>query len=202
VPEASLDATIRALERLGATCLAAPLLQRLRADGSIDTPAVIADPFREFPSCSVSLYRLMGSAAMLSKFPLLRCGPATVIQPGNHWPANGPGSASSPLLGASHHFKWKRTVLERIRQAVETRQTAWEDYAAYLVFLQRNGFRLPLGDAFVYSRRELFRRGLLRRMAWHTPATHRLRRMARRLPGPLGRGARAVQRALRSRRSA
>ena len=40
--------------------MAAPLLQRLTEDGSLETPPVIENPFEKFPLCSQDLYRRMG----------------------------------------------------------------------------------------------------------------------------------------------
>ena len=55
------------------TCMAAPMLQRLTLDGSLETPSVIDDPFKVFPRCSVTLYREMGMKGDIFKFPLFYC---------------------------------------------------------------------------------------------------------------------------------
>lgn len=91
---ASLESTIRQLERSGASCLSAPLLQRLRLDGSLDSPESIEDAFSEFPLCSERLYDRLGSTGATSKYPLFRCGSLTKIRIGNHGMPNGRNSAS------------------------------------------------------------------------------------------------------------
>ena len=199
LPCASLAETIAGLERFRATCLAAPLLQRLRIDGSLASPAQLTDPFREFPLCSVDLYRAMGSTAALAKYPLLRCEETTVLRGGNHIVPNGPTSATAPFRGVSHHFKWRRWAPRRMHELIDTRHPFWEESAAYVTYLERTGFRLPLDDAFPYSREELFRRGLLRKMSWHSPMTYRLRAWGAPFSASLARWADTASRALRRR---
>ncbi|HYB69480.1 MAG TPA: glycosyltransferase family 2 protein [Candidatus Bathyarchaeia archaeon] len=179
LPFATVAETISELERLGATCLPAPLLQRLRADGSLDSPAVVPDPFREFPLCSVDLYEAMGSTAALAKYPLVRCEERTILRGGNHIVPNGAGSDGSPLRGVSHHFKWRRSAVPRIQEYVDTQHPHWEESAAYLTYLARSGSRLPLDGAFPYSRAELFRRGLLRAAPRGSRTLRRLWRIGR-----------------------
>lgn len=188
LPCASLAETIRRLGKFGATALAAPMLQRMRAGGALDSPDVVPDPFREFPLCSVGLYRLMGSEAEISKYPLMFCRETTTIAGGQHFPGNGPGSARSPLLGVSHHFKWRREILRRLATFVASKPVHgyWHESETYLGYLQRHGFRLPLDDAFPYSRRALFSRGLLDPGTWRSGLRRRLRRggaLARRALG-------------------
>jgi hypothetical protein len=69
LPYSSLERTVQVLRRLRATALYAPVLQRLRADGSLDTPDPVRDPHRELPLCSRDLARAMGVDASGSKFP-------------------------------------------------------------------------------------------------------------------------------------
>jgi hypothetical protein len=88
LPHSSVGETIDALERSRLSCLAAPMLQRLRSDGSLKTPEIVRDPFAEFPLCSERLYALMGSTASIGKYPLFRVRPETVIAIGNHGPPN------------------------------------------------------------------------------------------------------------------
>ena len=52
-PFEDIPATIRELNSAQANLMAAPMLQRLTADGSLETPPVIDDPFRMFPLCLV-----------------------------------------------------------------------------------------------------------------------------------------------------
>ena len=72
-PCLDIPATIRELDGRGANLMAAPMLQRLTADGSLETPPIIDDPFQTFPLCSVDLYRRMGVKAEITKFPLFFC---------------------------------------------------------------------------------------------------------------------------------
>jgi len=94
-------------------------------------------------------------------------------------------------------------VADRIRRAIQTRDVHNRSYVneavAYLTYLERNGARLPLDDAFLYSREELSRRGLLQAMSWHMPATYRLRNWAKQLPPPIDRWIRAAYRSVRAR---
>src|SRR5262249_33965918 len=66
-PYASIEATVRMLRLIRRNALFAPMLQHLTPDGSLDTPEVVADPFRTFPLCSVDLYQVMGVAAAITK---------------------------------------------------------------------------------------------------------------------------------------
>jgi hypothetical protein len=163
LPYASLEETIKELEVLGSSCMAAPLLQRLRADGSLDSPETVLDIQAQFPLCSERLYELMGGTGFLPKFPLLRCEPHSLIAIGNHKPANGPGSASDAIRGVSHHFKWRRSVMRKISDRIaEEWSWASTESVQYLRYLESHDFKLPTTDAFPYSREELFRRQLLR----------------------------------------
>jgi hypothetical protein len=89
VPLDSVGATIQSLERAGADALAAPMVQRIRADGSLGSPPVIADPFGEFPRCAPDLYRAMGVDASINKFPLIRRQRGRRINAGIHTPPDG-----------------------------------------------------------------------------------------------------------------
>jgi Glycosyl transferase family 2 len=192
LPRHSLPDTLRRLERFGATAMAAPMLQRMRADGSLESPDVVPDPFREFPLCSLDLHRLMGTRAVTDKYPLMLCGDSTTITGGSHSPGNGPRSAGSPLRGVTHHFKWRHEILGRLRTFVESKPVYhyWHESETYLSYLQNHNFRLPLNGAFPYSRRALLARGLL------DPGTFRsaLRRGARRGGAFARRVARAAKR--------
>ena len=186
LPFSSVGETTRWLGRFGATSLFAPMLQRLRADGSLESPEVLTEPFIEFPLCSVDLFRLMGSEANRRKYPLFRCGPGSQILGGNHQPPNGPDSASSPLVGVSHHFKWRKALLARLTRFIESRPVYhyWHESETYLRFLETHDFRVPLDDAFPYSRPDLFARGLLRGAGWRAVARRRARRWLTRLAWP------------------
>jgi hypothetical protein len=164
-PHLSVGETIDALEGSRLSCLAAPMLQRLRSDGSLNSPEIVRDPFAEFPLCSQRLYALMGSStASIGKYPLFRFGSETVVSIGNHGPPNGSDSACSAFIGVTHHFKWKRTAVNRISYTVDI---GWEwaksESSLYLEYLGKHNFVLPLDDSFVYSREALFERRLLKR---------------------------------------
>jgi hypothetical protein len=152
------------LSILGADALPAPMLQRLTPNGSLETPPVIFDPFHEFPLCSVDLYREMGVEACSSKYPLFRCGRSTSIREGgNHFLPDGIVPPLSPLQGVTHHFKWRRPVLERLAARIDSAHPWRHESIGYQDYLQNNGNLLPVNHSFVYARAELFRRGLLRR---------------------------------------
>ncbi len=86
-PYQDIPATVRKLNFAHANLMAAPMLQRLTADGSLETPPVIDDPFQMFPLCLVDLYRRMGVKADIFKFPLFFCASGTQLaEGGNHYP--------------------------------------------------------------------------------------------------------------------
>lgn len=163
LPYDDAERTIRVLDRLGVTALCAPLLQRLAADFSLNTPGVIDDPFTALPLCSADLYRAMGVIAADAKYPLFLKSAETTIEGGNHHPPNGPATILSGVLGVTHHFKWRRTVMQRLTSRANSAHTWRHESAGFLAYLDAHGLRLPGTDTFMYSRRELFRRKLLRR---------------------------------------
>jgi hypothetical protein len=162
LPYSSLQKTARVLERLRADVLPAPFLQRLTIDGSLDTPAVIDDPFRTFPLCSADLYRRMGVDASCTKHPLLfATGSTELYDAGNHGLPFGSRCRLAPVQGVTHHFKWRRTVFERLRARVESAHPWRHESAGFASYLRSHANRLPVEGAFRYSRGELFQRGLL-----------------------------------------
>jgi hypothetical protein len=163
LPYPSLDETIRGLESANVNCLAAPMLQRIRLDGSLHSSEIVRDPFADFPLCSQQLYKRMGSLGARLKFPLFQCTPETNIQIGNHFAPSG-AILSEEFRGVTHHFKWRRTVIERLSYMVEIGWPwAETESAPYLRYLEAHNYCLPLEGAFMYSRDELCRRGLLKR---------------------------------------
>ena len=183
LPVGSMAEAIRLLERTGTDALAAPMVQRLRADGSLESPDLVSDPFREFPLCSWNLYSHMSVKAPLSKFPLFYCRSGTeMMESGNHYPPLGTVAVPDILRGVSHHFKWRRVVLERLRRRAHINDRTGEDSAGFLGYLERNGRRLPIQDAFPGTRDELERRRLLRRPRPAQVLAARLRRATRTLP--------------------
>jgi Glycosyl transferase family 2 len=172
-PCTSLAETIRELERCRSLCLAAPLLQRIRADGSLESADEVADAFVEFPLCSVLLNQLMGAlpgSVWTSKYPLFYCDSATELQFGNHIPASGEQLTDLDLRGVSHHFKWRRSVFDRLRLGAVRLPYGRPEAVQYMSYLRAHRSRVPLDDAFRYSRAELIRRRLL--VAQHRDGAH------------------------------
>lgn len=186
LPYSSVRDAIRELERSHVSCMAAPMLQRLRRNGSLESPEIVRDAFGEFPLCSERLYEMMGSTGCIDKYPLFRCGPETSIGMGPHCPPNGADSVSDAFRGVTHHFKWRNSAIERISYRIEIGSPwAETESVSYLKYLTAHDFLLPLDDAFIYSRGELFRRRLLRRPSF--PIGARLSSWSERLRNPRGR---------------
>jgi hypothetical protein len=163
LPYAGLARTARVLERVGASALFAPLLQRLAPDYRLETSEVIEDPFTALPLCSVGLYGAMGVIADSAKYPLFVKSARTEIEGGNHHPPNGRATLLSGVLGVTHHFKWRRSVVQRLMSRANSAHTWRHESAGFLAYLSTHEFKLPGEGTFAYSRQELFRRGLLRR---------------------------------------
>ena len=155
--------TIRWLEWRGATALAAPMVQRLREDGTLPAEPTTGDPFSAFPLCMTDLYERMGvPAAAIRKYPLMFVDAKTrLTDGGNHNPPNAGGRVLEGTRGVTHHFKWRSHVLERLRSRASSQHTWRHESVAYLDYLQRHQWRLPTDGAFSGSRRELIRRGLI-----------------------------------------
>jgi glycosyltransferase involved in cell wall biosynthesis len=164
-PYEDIPATIQKLDLAHANVMAAPMLQRLTADGSLDTPPVIDDPFQVFPLCSVELYRRMGVKADVFKFPLFFCRSGTELaQEGNHFPPLGSEPCGTALLGVTHHFKFRRTVSQRLDKRINSAHLWRHESVQFREYLHSHSNRLPLEGAFEYSREELFRRRLLKQL--------------------------------------
>src|SRR5580698_3798438 len=124
-PYGNIPETIRKLEQAHANTMYAPMLQRLKADGSLETPPEIEDPFAEFPACSEDLYRMMGSDACIFKYPLFYCTDKTELEEeGNHHPQRGAVIRTSAMRGVTHHFKFRRTVSMRLDKRINS-QYQW-----------------------------------------------------------------------------
>jgi hypothetical protein len=164
LPYRSLAATVRVMEWLGADTLSAPFLQRFASEACLE-PATGALPSDAYPWCSTDLYARLGQPhAATAKYPIFKIGRRTALRGGgNHHPPNGYGSWIAPLGAVTHHFKWRPTVRERLVQRAGSTHPYRGESAQYLAFLGDSGWRLPSDGAFRYSRRELFRRGLLKR---------------------------------------
>lgn len=162
-PYRSIPDTIQALGRAGANLMAAPMLQRITIDGSLDSPLVIEDPFEVFPLCSVDLYRRVGIKAEIFKFPLFFCTSGmTLLEEGNHNPPLGNEPREANILGVTHHFKFRRTAPQRLARRINSSHPFRQESLELRKYLERHGDRLPLDGTFGYSRTELFRRGLLK----------------------------------------
>ncbi len=170
-PYASIETMTRVLKLMGRNAFSAPMVQHLTADGTLETPAVIEDPFLTFPLCSVDLYQRMHVKASIAKHPLFYCTDQTAIREGgNH---NCPyGNATSSLRGVTHHFKFRRTVHNRLDNRINSAHPYRHESVQFREYLESNGNRLPLEGAFPYSRRELFRRDLLQRFTFGTVVRH------------------------------
>jgi hypothetical protein len=164
LPYRDTASTIRALDRLGATALYAPFLNRLREDGSLETPDVIADPFQTLPLCAPDLHRTMGvGSASEAKYPLFRNSPRTRVDGGNHSLPNRDGVVLTVFRGVTHHFKWRRSVLQRLASRANSAHSYRHESVGFLAYLAAHGNRFPTEGTFRYSRDELFRRRLLAR---------------------------------------
>jgi glycosyltransferase involved in cell wall biosynthesis len=160
------DGIARTVEMLGAAnanVMAAPMLQRLTSDGSLDSPEIIEDPFRAFPLCSVTLYRKMGMKGDTFKFPLFySTGGTRLFEEGNHHPPIGAEPRTSGIRGVTHHFKFRRTVARRLDNMIRSEHPWRHESVQFREYLDAHANRLPLDGAFSYSRDDLFRRRLLR----------------------------------------
>ncbi len=164
-PYSGIRETISQLESAGANLLFAPMLQRLKSDGSLDSPPVADDPFQIFQFCSVQLYRKMGVKADTFKFPLFYCANGTqVAEEGNHHPPLGFDPKATGMRGVTHHFKFRQTVSLRLEKRINSTYQWRHESVGFQKYLEGHGNRLPLEEAFLYSRDELFRRGLLREL--------------------------------------
>ena len=146
--------------------MAAPMLQRIQADGGLETPPLIDDPFEIMPLCSKDLYQRMGVDACILKHPLFFCGSDTQLkEEGNHYPPRGSDRRTSAMRGVTHHFKFRRTVSQRLDNRINSAYLFRHESAQFREYLDRHSNRLPVEGSFPYSRKELFRRGLLRKLS-------------------------------------
>jgi glycosyltransferase involved in cell wall biosynthesis len=174
-PYKDIPETIRQLDSRHANLMAAPMLQRLTADGSLETPPVIEDPFEKFPFCSVDLYRRMGVKGDIFKFPLFFCGENTrLAEGGNHHPVLGDETRPTSIVGVTHHFKFRRAVSQRLENRINSDHPWRSESVQFREYLEKHSNRLPLEGAFRYSREELFLRGLLRTLPASPPEAGKL----------------------------
>jgi hypothetical protein len=174
LPYSSLRRTLRVMEWLRAVQLPAPMLQRFAGDGSIDVgpEAGVSDAF---PWCSTDLYARLGQPqAIITKYPLFRITRTTALRSGGfHYPPNGKGSRTAPMMGVTHHFKWRPAVRDRLELRANSTHPYRGESVQYLSYLSGSAWKLPTDGAFRYSRAELFRRGLLKRASLFDLAFHR-----------------------------
>jgi glycosyltransferase involved in cell wall biosynthesis len=164
-PYSDIPETIEVLSSARANLIAAPMLQRVALDGSFISPSVIDDPFKTFPLCSSDLYWKVGIKAEIFKFPLFFCTKETrLLEEGNHNPPLGDEPSETRALGVTHHFKFRRTLSHRLDKRINSAHQFRQESLELREYLGAHSDRLPLEDAFPYSRAELFRRGLLRRL--------------------------------------
>ena len=169
-PYQNIPETIRQLESAGANLMAAPMLQRLKNDGSLDSPPTIEDPFQIFPLCSVDLYRRMGIKAEIFKFPLFYCESGTeLMEEGNHYPPLGADPRHTGIVGVTHHFKFRHCISARLEKRINSAHGWRQDSIGFREYLDSHANRLPLEGTFPYSREELFRRKLLTQLPASTP---------------------------------
>lgn len=167
LPYPSLASTVAVMRWMRADSFRAPMLQRFAADG-----VVRADggdrPSAAYPWCSVDLYARLGQPqALIDKYPVFRLSRRTSLRSGgNHYPQNGLGSRLAPMLGVTHHFKWRPAAQERMEKRAGSAHAYRGESQQYLKYLGDSGWRLPTDGAFLYSREALFERGLLTRPSW------------------------------------
>ena len=164
LPYGSLASTVNVMRWLRADALSATMLQRFAADGGLSADPG-ARPSESYPWCSSDLYVRLGQPqAIIDKYPLFLLQRRTWLRSGgNHYPPNGYGSRVAPILGVTHHFKWRPAVKHRLASRAASSHPYRGESQQYLRYLDRADWRLPTVGAFPYSRRELFRRGLLQR---------------------------------------
>ena len=164
LPYRGLTATIGVLRLAGARALYAPMLQHLTADGSVQTPEIVDDPFALQPRCSVDLYQRMGSNASINKYPLFYGdGGTQLTDGGNHNPPSGCDRLASGIRGVMHHFKFRSCVVHRLSRRIDSAHSFRQESIGFRGYLERHDWHVPTDGSFDYSRAELFRRGLLRR---------------------------------------
>ncbi len=161
LPCKKLSTTIRLLRLMGTNALSASLLERLRPDGSIESPEIISNPFVEFPMCSVDLCEEMGVKASRSKYPLFFCHEKTRVDGGNHGMPHGSYTSASGARGVTHHFRWRRSLLRRLESRINSSHKWRQESVAYKGYLEKKGYRVPIKNMFPYTRRTMFEKELL-----------------------------------------
>ncbi|MGB2626806.1 MAG: glycosyltransferase family 2 protein [Candidatus Acidiferrum sp.] len=165
-PYQNIPKTIQKLRFAHANVMMAPMLQRMMAAGALETPPVIQNPFETFPLCSEDLYERMGVSASILKFPLFFCTDRTELEEeGNHGVPRGFVRRTSAMCGVTHHFKFRRNISERLDRRIHGDHPWRHECVQFREYLDSHLNRLPLEGSFTYSRQELFKRGLLRKLS-------------------------------------
>jgi FkbM family methyltransferase len=163
LPYENIPKTIQMLRFEGANTLFAPMMQRLNADGSLIDLGAGEDPSRVFPLCSPDLYLRMGVSASIFKYPLFYCTEATaLLDGGNHNSPNGSQTILSSLQGVTHHYKFRRCVLQRLDARIHSTHPWRHESVLFQRYLENHSNRLPTTGSFAYSRKILFRKSFLR----------------------------------------
>lgn len=164
LPYDDIPETIRMLQLEGANTLFAPMMQRLNFDGSLVDLSIGDDPFSVFPVCSPDLYLRMGVSASIFKYPLFYCAKTTALADGgNHNSPNQNMTVLSALQGVTHHFKFRRYVLQRLDARIHSTHPWRHESVLFQRYLDAHSNRLPTIGTFPYSRKALFRKGFLRK---------------------------------------
>lgn len=164
LPYPSLTGTINVMRWTRADSFQAPMLQRFASDGIVRVDGG-ERPFEAYPWCSVDLYARLGQPqAVIDKYPIFWLSRKTSLRSGgNHYPPNGLGSRLAPMIGVTHHFKWRPAVQDRMVRRADSTHAYRGESQQYLKFLDDSAWRLPTDGAFLYSREALFARDLLRK---------------------------------------
>lgn len=166
LPYGDIPNTIQMLRLEGANTLFAPMMQRLNADGSLMDLGSGEDPSRAFPFCSPDLYLRMGVSASIFKYPLFFCTDKTaLVDGGNHNSPNGNQTILSALQGVTHHFKFRRCVLQRLDARIHSTHPWRHESVLFQRYLENHSNRLPTAGSFSYSRAAMFRKGFLRKFS-------------------------------------
>jgi hypothetical protein len=163
LPFDTVGETCAALVQAGVEALPAPLLQRVAPDGGFGPEGPIADPFAAYPVAVPDLCKRLGASAALTKFPLVLSRPGLRLSGGNHEPPGPFEPRGIPPRGVTHHFKWRRGLLERVTALSRTAVLTGREGATYARYLHGSGGKLPVDGGFAGSRDELFARGMLHR---------------------------------------
>ena len=163
LPYDTVGETVSVMQWLKVRALAAPMLQRTTLSGAVELPEVIDDASTAFPLCVPDLYARLGSDADERKYPLFRYDADAKVHVGNHMPPMPLHRVAPPLKGVTHHYKWRPSVHARMAERIAINHPWKHQSEAYMAYLARHEWRLPVESGFQYSRAALFQRDLLRK---------------------------------------